>query len=175
MLFDTWAGLGRILLVGPLAYGALMVLLRVSGKRTLTKLNAFDLVITVALGSTLATVVLSKDVALAEGVLALGVLAGLQYAITWSSVRFRRVEDAVKSEPTLLLHQGRFLDGAMTAQRVTRTELLAVLRGSNVASPEDAAAIVLETDGSFSVLKDTVPQGFGPPGAVPPGTAPDRA
>jgi len=175
MLFDTWAGLGRILLVGPLAYGALMVLLRMSGKRTLTKLNAFDLVITVALGSTLATVVLSKDVALAEGVLAQGLLAGLQYAITWSSVRFRRVEDAVKSEPTLLLHQGRFLDGAMMAQWVTRTELLAVLRGSNVASPEDAAAIVLETDGSFSVPKDTVPQGFGPPGVVPPGTPPDRA
>jgi len=82
MLFDAWAGLGHILLVGPLAYAALMVLLRVSGKRTLTKLNAFDLVITVALGSTLATVVLSKDVALAEGVLAQGLLAGLQYAIT---------------------------------------------------------------------------------------------
>jgi len=81
----------------------------------------------------------------------------------------------VKSEPTLLLHQGRFLDGAMTAQRVTRTELLAVLRGSNVASPEDAAAIVLETDGSFSVLKDRVPHGFGPPGVVPPGTPPDGA
>ncbi len=160
MLFDIWAGLGRILLVVPLAYGILIVLLRVSGKRTLTKLNAFDLVITVALGSTLATVVLSKDVALAEGVLALGLLVGLQYAITWSSVRFRGVEDVVKAEPTLLLHQGRFLDGAMAAQRVTRTELLAVLRGSNVASPEDAAAIVLETDGSFSVLKDTVPQGF---------------
>ncbi len=175
MLFDTWAGLDRILLVGPLAYGALMVLLRVSGKRTLTKLNAFDLVITVALGSTLATVVLSKDVALAEGVLALGLLVGLQYVITWSSVRFRRVEDAVKAEPTLLLHRGRFLDSAMTAQRVTRAELLAVLRGSNVASPEDAAAIVLETDGSFSVLKDAVPHGFGPPGAVPPGTPPDRA
>lgn len=173
MLFDTWAGLGRILLVGPLAYGALTVLLRVSGKRTLTKLNAFDLVITVALGSTLATIVLSKDVALAERVLALGLLAGLQFAITWSSVRFRRVEDAVKSEPTLLLHQERFLDGAMAAQRVTPTEMLAVLRGSNVARAEDAAAVVLETDGSFSVLKDTVPQGFGPPGAVPPGTPPD--
>ncbi len=62
----------------------------------------------------------------------------------------------------------------MAAQRVTRTEMLAVLRGSNVARPEDAAAVVLETDGSFSVLKDTVPQGFGPRGAVPPGTPSDR-
>jgi len=63
MLFDSWTGLGRVLLVGVLAYSALVLTLRVSGKRTLTKLNAFDLVVTVALGSTLATVLLSKDVA----------------------------------------------------------------------------------------------------------------
>jgi hypothetical protein len=87
MLFDSWAGLGRVLLVGTLAYAALVLLLRVSGKRTLTKLNAFDLVVTVALGSTLATVLLSKSVALAEGVLALALLIGLQYAIAWLSVR----------------------------------------------------------------------------------------
>jgi hypothetical protein len=46
--FDSWSGLGRVLLVGPLAYVALVAILRISGKRTLTKLNAFDLVVTVA-------------------------------------------------------------------------------------------------------------------------------
>ena len=71
MFFSTWAALGRVLVIGPLAYVALVLLLRISGKRTLTKLNAFDLVVTVALGSTLATVLLSKSVSLAEGVLAL--------------------------------------------------------------------------------------------------------
>ena len=85
MLFDSWAGLGRVLLVGTLAYVALVLLLRISGKRTLSKLNAFDLVVTVALGSTLATVLLSKSVALAEGVLALGLLILLQYVIAWLS------------------------------------------------------------------------------------------
>ena len=60
MLFDSWAGLGRVVLIGTLAYGALVLLLRISGKRTLSKLNAFDLVVTVALGSTLATVLLSN-------------------------------------------------------------------------------------------------------------------
>ena len=78
MFFDTWSGLGRVLVVGTLAYAAVVVLLRVSGKRTLTKLNAFDLVVTVALGSTLATVLLSKNVALAEGVLAVALLISLQ-------------------------------------------------------------------------------------------------
>lgn len=81
MFFDGWAGLGRVLLVGPLACFGLIVILRISGKRTLSKFNAFDLVVTVALGSTLATVLLSKDVALAEGIVALGLLASLQYAI----------------------------------------------------------------------------------------------
>jgi uncharacterized membrane protein YcaP (DUF421 family) len=60
MLFDSWARLGRALLVATLTYAALVLLLRISGKRTLTKLNAFDPVVTVALGSTLATVLLSN-------------------------------------------------------------------------------------------------------------------
>jgi len=76
---------------GVLAYVALVVFLRVSGKRTLSKMNAFDLVVTVALGSTLATVLLSKDVALAEGVLAFALLISLQFVVTWSSVRARWV------------------------------------------------------------------------------------
>ena len=69
MFFDSWTGLGRVLVVGTLAYVALVAVLRISGKRTLTKLNAFDLVVTVALGSTLATILLSNSVALADGFL----------------------------------------------------------------------------------------------------------
>jgi uncharacterized membrane protein YcaP (DUF421 family) len=64
VLFSSWADLGRVLVVGPLAYVSLVLFLRVSGKRTLTKLNAFDLVVTSALGSTLATILLSKSVSL---------------------------------------------------------------------------------------------------------------
>lgn len=154
MFFGTWAALGRVLVIGPLAYVALVLLLRVSGKRTLTKLNAFDLVVTVALGSTLATILLSKSVSLAEGVLALALLVALQFVITWSSIRSERVQRFIKAEPTLLLHRGRFLDAAMRAQRVTREELLAVLRGNGEAEPGKVAAVVLETDGSFSVLSD---------------------
>ena len=154
MFFGTWSALGRILVVGPLAYIALVLLLRVSGKRTLTKLNAFDLVVTVALGSTLATIVLSRSVSLAEGVLALALLVALQLAVTWTSVRSERVQRFVKAEPTLLLHRGRFLDGAMRAQRVTHSDLLSVLRASGEAEPGKVAAVVLETDGSFSVLSD---------------------
>ena len=82
MFFHDWSSLVRVLVVGTFAYGALIVMLRLSGKRTLAKMNAFDLVVTFAFGSTLATTILSKEVALAEGVLAMGLLIILQWMVS---------------------------------------------------------------------------------------------
>lgn len=152
MLFDSWAGLLRVLVVGTLAYGALVFLLRVSGKRTLSKMNAFDFIVTVALGSTLATVLLSKDVALAEGVLAFAVLIFLQLAITWLSTRSERFQGFIKAEPRLLLHDGRMLASALQQERVTEEEVRAAVRAEGMAALEEVGAVVLETDGSFTVL-----------------------
>jgi len=153
VFFDSWAGLARVVVVGVLAYAALVAILRGSGNRTLSKMNAFDLVVTVALGSTLATILLSKDVALAEGLVALGLLVGLQFAVTWLSVRFPAVGRAVKSEPTLLLHRGEFLPDQLRKARVVEAEVLAALRGQGIASADGVEAVVLEAEGSFSVVK----------------------
>ncbi|NJK79816.1 MAG: DUF421 domain-containing protein [Chloroflexaceae bacterium] len=155
MFFNTWADLGRILVVGVCAYVALIVLLRISGKRTLSKMNAFDLVVTVALGSTLATILLSKDVALAEGILAFALLVGLQYVIAWLTVRSRAVGDLVKAEPALLFYQGCMLHEALMRERVTEGEVRAAVRNQNIASMDVVKAVVLETDGTFSVLPQT--------------------
>ena len=155
MLFDSWLALGRTVVVGVLAYLALVFLLRVSGKRTLSKMNAFDLVVTVALGSTLATVLLSSSVALANGVLAFALLIGLQFAITWLSARSSAVGNFVKAEPTMLLHRGRFLRNTMKRERVTEAEILAALRGEGIVAVEEVEAVVLETDSSFSVVRSS--------------------
>lgn len=152
MLFDGWYGLARVVIVGVLAYVGLVIMLRVSGKRTLSKMNAFDLVITVALGSTFATVLLSKDVALAEGVTAFALLISLQFVITWLSVRSQTISGLVKSEPSLLWHRGEFLRDVMRGARVTEGEMLAAVRSQGEASLEEVEAVVLETDGSFSVI-----------------------
>lgn len=157
MFFGGWGGLWRTVVVGTLAYVALILLLRVSGKRSLSKMNAFDLVVTVALGSTLATVLLSKSVALAEGVTAFALLILLQYVITWLSVRSDRVRRAVKAEPRLLFHSGRFLRRAMKWERVTEDELRAAIRGQGIADLAQVEAVVLETDGSFNVLRKSNP------------------
>ncbi|MHB2211481.1 DUF421 domain-containing protein [Methylobacterium sp. CM6257] len=168
MFFDTWSGLLRVVVVGPLAYVALILFLRISGKRTLTKLNAFDLVVTVALGSTLSSIILSKSVALLEGILALATLIALQYLITWSSVRSPRVKALVKAEPTLLAHRGCLVEGAMRRQRMTRDDVLSALRSEGLDDLSQAAAVVLETDGSISVLKSLSNQGDGLTGVLRP-------
>lgn len=152
VFFGSGSDLVRILVVGVLAYVALVVLLRITGKRTLSKMNAFDLVVTVALGSTLATTLLSHDVALAEGVLAFAVLIYLQYAVTWTSVRSQRFQSWVKAEPRLIYHEGTFLEAALRRERVTHDEVLAAIRQHGAGDPSRVKSVVLETDGSMSVI-----------------------
>nr|WP_290693889.1 YetF domain-containing protein [Halomonas sp. UBA3074] len=153
VFFNGWGSLFRILVIGLLAYTTLVLFLRVSGNRTLSKMNAFDLIVTVALGSTLATVLLSKDVALADGAVAMGLLISLQFIITWTSVRFSWVRRLVTGEPLMLLYQGEYLPHSLRKARVTKAEVLSAIRGSGVSDVAAVQAVVLETDGSLSVVK----------------------
>lgn len=162
MFFDSWHGILRVLVVGTLAYLALVAWLRITGKRTVSKWNAFDLIVTIALGSTLATVLLTEDVALLEGVVAMGLLIMLQYTITRVSVRAGWMRRVVKNRPTLLLLEGRTCDDAMRRERVTVGELRAAVRAQGHASFADIDAVVLETDGTFSVITT----GWGDAGAM---------
>lgn len=152
LFYESWMGIARTLVVGSAAYVLLILLLRASGKRTLSKMNAFDLVVTVALGSTLATVLLDKSVPLADGITALALLIYLQWAITWSSVRSGMVQTVVKAEPTLLVKNGRYLRQAMREQRVTEEEIMAAIRQSGKPGISAIDMVVLETDGSLSVV-----------------------
>ena len=71
MFFDSTHDLVRVVVVGTLAYLGCILLMRISGNRTLSKLNSFDLVVTVAFGSTLSSILIRSDIALAEGLLAI--------------------------------------------------------------------------------------------------------
>jgi uncharacterized membrane protein YcaP (DUF421 family) len=135
MFFDSWTGVVRVVVVGILAYLFLILWLRLSGKRTL------------------ATVLLSNQVALVEGVIGLGLLIGLQFVITWLSVRSVAVRRVVKSEPTLLLYRGEYMHDAMKQQRVADSEVRNAIRSRGIGAVEDVEAVILETDGNFSVIR----------------------
>lgn len=153
IFFDNWQALFRTGVIGVMAYASLIFFLRISGRRTLSKMNAFDLVVTVSLGSTLATILLNKDVTLAQGALAFALLIGMQFAVTWSSVRASWVRKIVTGEPALLMYQGELLSSALRITRVTEDEIMAAVRSEGVETLDEIEAVVLETDGSFSVVK----------------------
>jgi uncharacterized membrane protein YcaP (DUF421 family) len=157
MIFQGWHGIARTLIVGIIAYASVILFLRISGKRTLAKLNAFDLVVTVALGSTLSAVLLQESIALAEGAFALALLIFMQFLVTFLSVRSSTFARAIRSEPTLLLRNGRLCQQAMQSERITPGEMLSAIRSVGGHDLADADAAILESDGTISVsLKRTL-------------------
>ncbi|MFT4955653.1 MAG: uncharacterized membrane protein YcaP (DUF421 family) [Brevundimonas sp.] len=152
-IFNGWEGVLRILLIAPAAYVALVLILRMSGKRTLAKLNAFDFVVTIAIGSTLASVITSSTLSLVDGIVALALLVGMQFLVTSASVRWPWFNRAVKAEATLLVRKGELLPRTMRRQRITSDEIEAAIRQSGGRGVEDADAVFLETDGSLAVTR----------------------
>ncbi len=156
IFFDGWSPVGRTLITGAFAYIALIFFLRVCGKRTLSKWNAFDYIVTIALGSTLATMLLSKDHQPRPGC---GRAPSSWSVCNLSSPGSRfasgAVSGLVKAKPVLLLRKGKMQDEAMCRARVDGGR-----NPRRAAQPADsrpwaqAAAVVLETDGSFSVIRE---------------------
>ncbi|KFB11098.1 DUF421 domain-containing protein [Nitratireductor basaltis] len=158
MIFQDWQGIVRTMIVGVLAYASLVMFLRISGKRTLAKLNAFDLVVTVALGSTLSAVLLQESIALAEGAVALALLILMQYLVTFLSVRSQGFARLIRSEPALLAHKGEYCAATMKRQRITQEEVDSAIRAGGAASIKEVEGVVLESDGTLSILTSAAPR-----------------
>lgn len=155
--FSGWPSLARILLVGAPAYMLLLALLHFAGKHSLAKTNAYGLVVTVALGSALASAVLTKQVTLADGVVAITLLLGLQYLLSTLISRWSWAQGFLTQKPALLVRDGLLLEDALRRERVTESEILAALRQSGIDSIDGIGAVVLEADGSFSVIRTVGP------------------
>lgn len=158
--FGGWEPIVRILVVGTGAYAALVLLLRVTKKRTLAQLNAFDFIITVAIGASFGRILTARDVALAEAVTTFALLVVLQLAVTRLQMLSPAFAKAVTAPPSMLFFRGRFLRDVMRRERVTEGELRSVVRTQGIGSWESVEAIVLEANGRFAVIqKDTAGDG----------------
>jgi uncharacterized membrane protein YcaP (DUF421 family) len=159
MFIENWSEIYRIFISALIAYFVLIIILRISGKRTLSKWNIFDFIVTIALGSLLADVIVSKNNKIAEGLFAAAILIVFQFLITFLSTRFDWIKNLVKAKPTLLYYQNEFLDKAIKSQRVTKSEILAAMRSSSIGAVENVEAVVLEADGGFSVIEKSESEG----------------
>lgn len=153
MFFSDFSGIWRTLVVGACAYLMLVVLLRITGKRTLSKMNAFDLVVTVALGSTVSGAFVNRNVDMTQSVLAVGYLILLQFAVSWLTVRSSTFLKVIKSEPSLVLFQGEFIRETMRRERISEPEIAAAIREEGHSKIEEVDAVVLETDGTLTVMR----------------------
>lgn len=155
LFFNDWTSFFKTLIMTVLAYFSMVFILRASGKRTLSKMNAFDFVVTVALGSSLATVALNTNISLANGVLVFFLLIFLQYLISWLAVRIPAVKKIITSQPALLLYQGKILPDVLKHERITKEELYMQARKKGFGSLEEVGIIVLETTGDLTLMPKT--------------------
>jgi len=152
LFFKDWESLYHIALCAAISYITLFAFIRISGKRTLAKLNAFDFVVTVTLGSTLSSMILAK-VTITEGSVALVVIIALQYMLAWLAKKSQRMEKIINCSPTLLYYNGQFLEDAMNKEVITEEEIYAEIRRFRLESLDDVRAVVMELNGEISVIK----------------------
>ncbi|MGE5953019.1 MAG: DUF421 domain-containing protein [Qipengyuania vulgaris] len=131
----------------------IVLLIRINGLRSLSKMTNFDFVMTVALGSLVAGAAQASDwKGFAQGMVA---MVGL-FIVQFTAARIRKAsataEDVMQNEPVFLMRNGQFLENALKSTRVSRSDLVAKLREANVLELSKVRAAVLETTGDVSVL-----------------------
>ena len=161
VMFDL-APLGDSLLRGiVLALLALiwtLLLTRVVGLRTFSKMTAFDFVVTLAVASLLATAAAASSWAgFVQPMTAIGTLIGAQITLALARRRSDRVRRMLENDPMLLMRDGRFIDAALRRTRVTRHDIISKLRQANVASLDQVRAVVLEATGDIAILHGETP------------------
>lgn len=152
MFFTDFQTILRISIIGVLAYVLVIFILRSSGKRSLTQMNAFDFVVTITLGSIIANILTDENLALLEGIYAFALIIFLQYISSSLSVRSNWFKNMIKDTSQLLFYKGQYLMEAMQKERIVKDEILQAIRSEGHGSLEGVLAVVLETDGTLSVL-----------------------
>ncbi|WP_300376197.1 DUF421 domain-containing protein [Henriciella sp.] len=152
VLLDQESDLLRVILSAPIMYLTIVLLIRISGKRSTSQMNNFDWIVTVAIGSLAASGIVLKGVTVLESIGGIATLLLLQWTLTKSILHSRFVSRLVKAEPVILLQNGEFRDKAMLTERVTKREVMSALRENGLVDPDDAQWVILETDASMSVI-----------------------
>ena len=153
MFFDGWPQLGRAALLTVLVYLAMLTVIRAAGSRAISKMSAHDMVVTVALGSLIATIPLQTSVTLARGVVILAVFLALQRVLKYMNRRWPVAGAVIRGSPALVVYEGRILDERTRALHLTDGDVRAAVRGAGLVSLDQAHAVVLELDGTWSVIR----------------------
>lgn len=148
---SDWPGLLAIVITATGIYLAVIIFTRLAGKRSFSKMSSFDFAMTVAVGSVIATTVLSSSVSLWDGLVGMGSIYLLQLLIAILR-RFEWIKKMVDNSPLMLMDGKEILHENLKKARVSEDDLRSKLRESNVLQLEQVRAVVFETTGDISVL-----------------------
>ncbi|SJN27796.1 MULTISPECIES: DUF421 domain-containing protein [Psychrobacter] len=152
LFFDNIDKLGRIVLTTAMIYVLIVLVTKVSGKRSTSQLNNFDWVVTVMIGSLGASTILLKNVPFVEGASSILVLYLLQFLVTKYASISPQFSSFILSEPRIVFYQGQFLPDAMRDERLTRQEIECAMRSDGINSFDEVEAIVFESDAKLTII-----------------------
>src|SRR5437764_516001 len=155
MFFHSWTSVGRVVLTSAIVFFLIVTLLRIAGQQALARMSGFDVVFAVTLGSVIATVVITPDIAITDGIAALVTFLGLQEGTRYFQSRFLPVHHVVRQPPRVMLWDGMLLEDRLRASSVSADEIRAAVRKAGLRSLSDARIVVLENDGDWSVIAKT--------------------
>lgn len=145
--------LARGFTLSGLALLWVIVLVRAVGLRTFSKMTAFDFVVTLAVGSLLATAAaVTNWQAFFQATIAMAVLLFFQFLLARARKSSTAFRDVLENDPTMLMRDGEFVELALQRTRVSRADIMAKVRGANALDLSKVKAVVLETTGDISVL-----------------------
>jgi uncharacterized membrane protein YcaP (DUF421 family) len=134
-------------------FAFLFVLTRVIGKRELSSLQPFDLILLIILGDALQQGLTQDDYSLTGAVLVVGTIAVLQVLVSWVSYRFPSTRPIIDGEPVIILQDGRVIERNLKRERLTLDEVAEEARRNQIAHLADVRFAILETNGSISFIE----------------------
>jgi len=148
-----------IAITGIVLCFGLILFTRLMGLRSFAKLTSYDFAMTVAVGSILASTVLSKSPSLSKGLLAIAVLFILQGSVSFLCRKVKPFKKVVDNEPIVLMAHGAYYWDNIAPASLSKHDIGTVLRKNGIKSKSQVFALVMETTGDMSVSKqdDTIP------------------
>jgi uncharacterized membrane protein YcaP (DUF421 family) len=134
------------------AFLILLLLLRVIGRRELSTMEPFDLILLVVIGDLLQQGVTQSDMSFTGSMLAIGTFAILTVLVSWVVFRFRRLRPVLDAGPMIILQDGKLIEHNLRHERLTEDEVAAAARQQQIASLDDVAWAVLEGNGRISFI-----------------------
>jgi len=134
------------------AFVLILVITRAVGRRELSSMEPFDLILLVVIGDLVQQGVTQSDYSLTGATTVLVTMAVLVVATAWLSFRFARLRPLLEGEPTLLISDGELLTRNLRRERVTVDEIRAEARQQSIASFREIRYAVLETNGKISFI-----------------------